>query len=94
MVTPIPPSVDKERWATELKLVPRRMRDDAIQEAWVAHLEGRDPVKALIAFKVGELRAEDHGYIIPNSSGDMVVHDKDGKVVDIDNTTRMANRFG
>ncbi len=29
-------------------------RDDAIQEAWVAHLEGKDPVKAVRRFRKSE----------------------------------------
>ena len=32
------------------------MRDDALQEAWVAHLEKRDPVAAIWAFVKREQR--------------------------------------
>jgi len=42
-----------------LRLVPLRHRDDAIQEAWVAHLEKRDPVQAINTYVVRELRYEE-----------------------------------
>jgi hypothetical protein len=41
---------------TALKRVDESMRDDALQEAWVAHLEKRDPVAAIWAFVKREQR--------------------------------------
>lgn len=35
---------------TELRFVNPTDRDDAIQEAWLAHLEGRDPARAVATF--------------------------------------------
>lgn len=43
---------------SELAQVPKRHRDDAVQEAWLAHLEGRDSVKAIAAYRMRELRHE------------------------------------
>jgi len=44
----------------ELRLTPEAHRSDALQEAWLAHLEGRDPVKAVVCYRVSELRHERH----------------------------------
>ena len=35
-----------------------RFREDAIQEAWVAHLEGLDPIRAMDRYAQDELRHE------------------------------------
>jgi hypothetical protein len=35
---------------TELRFVNLKDRADAIQEAWLAHLEGRDPARAVATF--------------------------------------------
>ena len=45
---------------TELRLTSRRHREDARQEAWVALLEGRDPVAAVTSYRRRELRHERH----------------------------------
>jgi len=34
-----------------LERIPAEYREDAAQEAWLAHLEGRGPVKAMDAFR-------------------------------------------
>ena len=38
--------------------IPMRFREDAIQEAWVAHLEGLDPIRAMDRYAQDELRHE------------------------------------
>ena len=42
----------------EIRLVPERHREDAIQEAWAAHLCGDCPIKAVGRFKKREMRRE------------------------------------
>lgn len=44
----------------EMRLVPVRHKEDALQEAWVAHLEGRNPVSAVKVYVRQEVRQE-HG---------------------------------
>ena len=43
---PLPPGVSE----TDLLDIPVRDRDDAIQEAWVAHLEGLDALGAAVNY--------------------------------------------
>ena len=43
-----------EKFKAELALIARRHREDATQEAWVAHLEGRDAIKAIKAYSSRE----------------------------------------
>jgi hypothetical protein len=38
--------------------IPRRYREDAVQEAWVAHLAGRDPNAAVWAYVKRRARTE------------------------------------
>lgn len=52
----LPPSAALPRLALELRFVRSAERDDAAQEAWVAHLEGRDPAKAVSNFRHRERR--------------------------------------
>lgn len=47
----IPPTQAPDRVVLELRFVRAADRDDAVQEAWLAHLEGRDPAKAVSAFR-------------------------------------------
>jgi len=56
MSTAVPPSQQPGRVALELRFVRGADRDDAVQEAWLAHLEGRDPAKAVSAFRHRERR--------------------------------------
>ena len=46
MTTPLPPGTTKATFAN----VPPRHREDAIQEAWLAHLEKRKPTTAIKDF--------------------------------------------
>ncbi|MCL4199068.1 MAG: hypothetical protein KJZ69_16380 [Phycisphaerales bacterium] len=43
----LPPTDDDRRLRLELRFVPARDRDDALQEAWLAHLEGRPAATAV-----------------------------------------------
>ena len=45
--------------ARDLLFIPNRMREDAAQEAWVAHLEGRDPGAAIRTYFRREVLHED-----------------------------------
>ena len=51
---PYPPGLTED----DVKLIPGRYREDAIQEAWVAHLQGEDPKAAAHRYKMQELRHE------------------------------------
>lgn len=63
----LPPIEDIERLHKELTFVPLRDREDAVQEAWLAHLEGRDVVQAIKTYVVREhrhrKRVKNHGTI-------------------------------
>ena len=43
----LPPQDDARRLKMELRFVPSRDREDALQEAWLAHLEGRPAATAV-----------------------------------------------
>ena len=60
MAIEYPPLSDEklEQLQKNLRLCPSRYRDDALQEAWLAHLEGRDPAAAVSNFVRGERRHE------------------------------------
>jgi len=60
--TPYPPGLTKDH----VKLIPRRHREDAIQEAWVAHLEGRCPVAAADRYRKQEARYEKRRTLLPH----------------------------
>ena len=47
----------RKRVAKELKWAPSHLRDDALQEAWIAHLQGDDPLKAARNFLQRERRS-------------------------------------
>jgi len=55
-MTTLPPTTEIDRLRLELRLAPHRMRDDAVQEAWVAFLSGRDPARAVNTFARRERR--------------------------------------
>ena len=52
----LPPICDPHRLGAELERVPFEDREDAAQEAWAAHLAGRDPVQAVNTFVRRERR--------------------------------------
>jgi hypothetical protein len=52
----LPPLPDLRRLVLELRLTPAIDREDAIQEAWLAHLEGRNPARAVNTFAQRERR--------------------------------------
>lgn len=54
----LPPIARLDDLKAELEQVPARHRDDAIQESWIAHLEGRDPIQAINTYCKNELRHE------------------------------------
>ena len=54
----LPPVKDSVALLRRLRAVPARRRDDAIQEAWLAHLEGRDVIQAISTFNTREWRHE------------------------------------
>jgi hypothetical protein len=67
-----------------LSMVPARMREDALQEAWVAHLSGDDPILALDAYRKREARHERRqpGRIVTREGGTFAV-DKRGNETEI-----------
>ena len=44
------PTRDAGRLEAELGLVPHAVREEAVQEAWLAYLAGRSPARAVNAF--------------------------------------------
>ncbi|TVQ33891.1 MAG: hypothetical protein EA376_01265 [Phycisphaeraceae bacterium] len=52
----IPPSATPGKVALEMRFVRPGDREDAAQEAWLAHLEGRDAARAVSAFRHRERR--------------------------------------
>ena len=40
------------------RFVPSRHRQDAVQQAWVAHLSGHCPIRAAEAFRIRQIRYE------------------------------------
>jgi hypothetical protein len=56
MARTLPPASSDQRLALELRLTPRDDREDAVQEAWVAHLEGRNPARAVATYAQRERR--------------------------------------
>lgn len=49
-----PPGVKVSSVIATLNRIASERREDAIQEAWLAHLEGRNPVRAMNAYKERE----------------------------------------
>jgi hypothetical protein len=59
VITALPPTADAPAAAKlrlELRLTPTVDREDAAQEAWLAHLEGRSPARAVNTFSQRERR--------------------------------------
>ncbi|MCK6458132.1 MAG: hypothetical protein L6Q92_16580 [Phycisphaerae bacterium] len=52
----LPPLREDRRLALELRLVVGLDREDAVQEAWLALLEGRNPARAVNTFARRERR--------------------------------------
>lgn len=52
----LPPLRDDRKLALELRLVVALDKEDALQEAWLAHLEGRNPARAVNTFAQRERR--------------------------------------
>ncbi|MCK4659963.1 MAG: hypothetical protein KAV82_10620 [Phycisphaerae bacterium] len=52
----LPPNLDIAQLELELRFVPGPLKPDAVQEAWIAHLDGRSPVLAVKAFAERERR--------------------------------------
>ncbi|HMN97418.1 MAG TPA: hypothetical protein PKC43_06320 [Phycisphaerales bacterium] len=52
----LPPVSDLRRLRLELRLVPASHREDAMQVAWIAYLEGRDPAVAVNSWWAAERR--------------------------------------
>ena len=59
MITHLPPMTDTrtaDKLRLELRLTPGVDREDAAQEAWLAHLQGRNPARAVNTFAQRERR--------------------------------------
>jgi len=67
MNTTLPPVRSADQLGLELRLVPHTERDDAVQEAWLAFLSGRDPARAVNTFSRRErrLRRRKAGAVVP-----------------------------
>jgi hypothetical protein len=64
----------------ELKMVPGRHRDDAVQEVWLSHLEGRDPVATIRTFASSQYRHDTSHVSIESDDGVDFARDIDGKI--------------
>lgn len=56
MPSPLPQTDRPDRLKLELALCPSCDREDAVQEAWLARLEGRNPARAVNTFAQRERR--------------------------------------
>ena len=56
MPSPLPQTDRPDRLKLELALCPSCDREDAVQEAWLAKLEGRSPARAVNTFAQRERR--------------------------------------
>ena len=56
----LPPIQDARQLELEMRVAPRALREDALQEAWVAYLSGRDPARAANTFCCRERRLRTH----------------------------------
>jgi hypothetical protein len=74
----IPPVSDTGQFEAQLAKVPARMREDALQEAWVAHLSGEDALRALWRYTQREKRIEKRHVPIEQNDGDPYAIDRDG----------------
>jgi hypothetical protein len=54
--TVLPSRRDDRKLTLELRLVATWDKEDALQEAWLAHLEGRNPARAVNTFARRERR--------------------------------------
>lgn len=66
MADGLPPCPDPIRLALELKLVPERDREDAMQVAWLASVEGRCPARAVNTWWRRELRRRRREFVRPD----------------------------
>jgi hypothetical protein len=80
----IPPSVSKAVFKAELAQIPLRHRDDAVQEAWLVHLEGGDATAAMKRWSRQERRREKRARIDTNSEGEPIIIEQSGKVSGLD----------
>jgi hypothetical protein len=74
----LPPVSNTGQFEAQLAKVPARMREDALQEAWVAHLSGEDAVRALWRYAKRERRIEQRHVQIEQNDGDPYAIDRDG----------------
>jgi hypothetical protein len=54
----LPPTRECDRLRKELRLVPAELKADAVQEAWLAHLQGECPVQAVKTYAQRERRRQ------------------------------------
>lgn len=66
MGTILPPVANTAELSDAVKRVPAPLRDDAIQEAWVAHLSKQCPVKAVQSFASREKYLLRRGQPLPD----------------------------
>lgn len=59
-----------------LRLVPKRLSEDAAQEAALAMLEGRDPIAVVDKFRKAALRRERREVSFSDLGGEHLIHDE------------------
>ncbi len=78
----LPPTPARAKLAKEIALVPSRHREDAVQEAWLAHLSGECPLAAVYRFRNREAKY-DANLSIETDDGVDFVREDDGRVVEL-----------
>lgn len=85
MVPQLPPVSDMAALKREYSLVPTRDREDAMQEAWLAHLEGKDACRVMKTHAERERRFRKRTVQIESDqeTGELSATDRDGTTIKI-----------
>ena len=76
---PLPPVANVDKLKSELALVPLRHREDALQEAWLAHLSGEDAAVKVSTYRRRETRLEKRQVPIETTDdGQAIAMERDG----------------
>lgn len=89
----LPPcAAGQDKLRAQIRRLPTGLQEDAAQEAWTAHLDGRDPLQAVWALaKREQVHIERHVQINSDSDGEPIAVDHDGKVHQISAAPRKSD---
>ena len=88
----LPPIKNANALRIELSRCPARFREDAIQEAWAAHLSGDDPVAAAGRFRKNEVNASKRRADIRTGTAGEFAVETSGKRTDLTNGEPLHER--